>query len=289
MARWQISLLVAGMVLAIGAFVGLSLGGAPEVRRIEKGDEYVAIGDSYTVAPALGRWTDPCMRTNKSYPHQIAETLELRLKDVSCAGAATTNVTATQTIRSTAVAPQADALSQDTDLVTISLGANDFDTFRTVALGCTALRSRDPAGAPCASADAAAKGQSLEHTMTAIERRLVNVIRHVAKRAPSARIIVVGYPEFFPEGGPCAQFPLALGDYRFAHRFNELLVRAQKRSAARAEVEYVDVFTASQGHDMCARDPWIAGMRSRSRTAMPLHPYPQEQELVAGLLLKRLS
>jgi lysophospholipase L1-like esterase len=298
MARWHISLLVTGGLLVLLTLSGCSpRGGAgippttapAAVRPIEKGDEYVAIGDSYTVAPAADQWTDACLRTNRNYPHLVAEKLGLRLKDVSCGGAATTDVTAAQTTGATRIAPQAAALSRGTDLVTISLGANDFNAFRTVAVGCAALRFRDPAGAPCERADVAAKGRSLENTIAATERRLVDVIDHVAKRAPSARIMVIGYPEFFPENGPCAQFPLALGDYRFAHRFNELLVRAQERSAARTHVEYVDVFTASRGHNMCAQDPWIAGVRPASTDAMPLHPYPEEQQLVARLVLKQLS
>ena len=60
MARWQISLLVTGMMIAVGVFIGVTLYETTETSRdprssdarpIEKGDEYVAIGDSYTGAP----------------------------------------------------------------------------------------------------------------------------------------------------------------------------------------------------------------------------------------------
>ncbi len=134
----------------------------------------------------------------------------------------------------------------------------------------------------------AAQSVTEKHIET-IEKRLVRAIRQVAERAPEARIIFVGYPEFFPESGPCTQLPLALGDYAFAHRVNELLVRAQKQAAARANVEYVDVFTAPEA-TTCAQT--IPGSPARIRhapTPSPYHPYPEEQQLVADLLVDRLS
>lgn len=298
MARWHISLVVAGGVLVLLTLTGCGqredADTPPEtervdVRSIENGDEYVAMGDSYTSAPGTGKSTDDCLQTTTNYPHKVAAKLGLELKDVSCGAATTEHVTAPQTIGSTRRPPQADVLSTDTDLVTISLGANDFNTFGRVAFGCIGLRSDDPSGGPCQEADAAAGDRTLNRNTQEIEQRLEGAIMLVAERAPEARIIVVGYPEFFPKSGPCEQFPLAAGDYAFAHRMNELLVRAQKQAAERTGVEYVDVFTASRGHDLCAEDPWIAGLSPTRSDAMALHPYPEEQQLVADLLVQLLT
>jgi lysophospholipase L1-like esterase len=298
MTRWQISLLVTGVLVALGILIGISLWSSPDtsrqtgpvdVRPFDKGDEYVAIGDSYTAAPGTGPSPNDCFQTATNYPRKVAAKLGLRLKDVSCIGAATSHVAAPQVFGSIRRPPQADALSPRTDLVTVSLGANDFNTFGTVAFGCTALRFEDPSGAPCKAADAAATGGTVAQKTQATEQNLVDTIRLVAKKAPTARIVVVGYPEFFPSTGPCAHLPLALGDYPFAHRINELLVRAQKRAATRAKVEYVDVFSASRGHDMCAQDPWIAGVNPARAHAAPWHPYPEEQQLVADLILDQLT
>jgi lysophospholipase L1-like esterase len=298
MAPRQTSRLGVGGLSALLVLAGCNQGNLPDippetrpadVRMIEKGDEYVAIGDSYTSAPDTGASADTCFHTTTNYPHQVAARLGLKLKDVSCGGAKTDHVTAPQISGSTQRPPQADALSRGTRLVTVSLGANDFNTFTAATFGCIALRSADPSGAPCQKADATATGRTVEKNMDEIEQRIVDVIRLVAARAPRARIVVVGYPEFFPTTGPCEQLPLALGDYPFAHRINELLVRAQQRAAARTHAEYVDVFTASRGHDMCARDPWIAGLRPTRSGAMLLHPYPEEQRLVADLLVHLLT
>jgi lysophospholipase L1-like esterase len=298
MARWLSSLLFTGGLLMLLLLTGCGhregadippKTGPADVRTIEKGDEYVAIGDSYTAAPGAGEPLNDCLQTTTNYPRKVAAKLHLRLVDVSCGGATTANVMGPQIMGSIPHPPQADALSRGTDLVTVSLGANDFNTFGAVAFGCIAVRSQDPSGAPCQTADAAATGRTLEQNTREIERLLVDVIRLVAKRAPAARVVVVGYPEFFPTSGPCAELPLALGDYAFAHRTNELLVRAQKRAAAETKVEYVDVFTASRGHDVCAQDPWIAGLHPTRTDTMPLHPFPKEQQFVADLLIDRLT
>jgi lysophospholipase L1-like esterase len=287
MARWHISLVVTGGLLVLLTLTSCSQ--RDGVRTVAKGDEYVAIGDSYTSAPGTGKSTDDCLQSNTNYPHRVAAKLGLKLTDVSCGFATTEQVAKPQIIGSTQRPPQADALSPSTDLVTISLGANDFNTFGTVAFGCIAMRSEDPSGAPCQEADAAAAGRSVENKVEVTERRLVQALRLIAERAPAARIVVVGYPEFFPKAGPCAAFPLALGDYPFAHRINKLLVRAQQRAAAQANVDYVDVFTASRRHDICAPDPWIAGLHPTRTDASPLHPFPEEQQLVADLLIDVLT
>lgn len=298
MTRWQTSHLLTGCLLALATLTGCGppaatpepSGERTEVpRAIEKGDEYVAIGDSYTSAPGNGPSVDDCLQTNENYPHNVATRLGLKLKDVSCGGAATKNVMAPQTIRSTSRPPQGDAVSRDTDLVTISLGGGDVDALGHVAFGCASVRTQDPAGAPCQTADSVGGSSAIETEIAKTRQRLIAVIKQVAERAPHARIVVVGYPEFFPEAGPCTQLPLALGDYAFAHRINQLLVEAQAAAAARTGVEYVDVFAASRGHDMCAKDPWIAGLHPVRPGATALHPYPEEQQLVADLLVDLLS
>ncbi len=299
MARWQISLLVTGMMIAVGVFIGVTLYETTETSRdprssdarpIEKGDEYVAIGDSYTGAPGTGPAAadDGCLQSITNYPHRVAEKLGLKLTDVSCGFAMTLHATVPQVLGPSRRPPQIRAVARTTDLVTLSLGANDFNTFGSIVTTCTSLRAEDPDGAPCAKADAASK-RPVETRMAQIEKRLLALIRLVAQRAPGARIIVVGYPQFFPPGGACEQLPLATHDYAFARRVNVLLVESQRAAAEKANVEYLDVFSATDGHDMCARDPWVAGLRPTRGDAAPWHPYPKEQRLVAKLIVDRLT
>lgn len=263
----------------------------PRQDLLNKGDHYVAMGDSYTSAPDNGPETGQpgCFQTAGNYPHQVAKRLGLDLTDASCGGAMTTHVTRPQPLGPITLPPQADALSRTTDLVTVSLGANDFGMYGGVVFGCVAMRDRNPSGAPCAAADAAAGPTSVARRFPEIERRLIAIIQLVKRRSPKARIVVVGYPQFFPEAGPCTQLPLAADDFQFAYLINKLLVQAQKNAAERSKVDYVDVFTATKGHDMCSDDPWIAGMTPSSADAMYYHPYPEEQRVVADLLVDLLE
>jgi hypothetical protein len=299
MAGWQILTRVTGGVLMLVTLAGCGPRAAPSAapdaspsdsRAIEEGDQYVALGDSYTAAPRTGPDDNACKQSTTNYPHRVAAKLDLKLQDVSCGGARTTHATEAEPVGSSRRPPQLRAISRGTDLVTVSLGGTDFSVLPFVGYFCTALRSQDPNGAPCQEADTAPGRDTFDHKLSVVQRRLVAVLEQVAKRAPHARVLVVSYPEVFPaNAGFCPQLPLAHGDYAFAHRLNTLLVRAQKRAAERAHVEYVDVFTPSKGHDMCAQDPWIAGLRPERSDAAPLHPYPEEQRLVADLLVQEIT
>ena len=53
-------------------------------------------------------------------------------------------------------------------------------------------------------------------------------------------------------------------------------------------VEFVDFHTASRGHDICSRHPWIQGRTGSRRQGAALHPLPAGQRAVARLVLKLL-
>ncbi len=259
---------------------------------VAAGDEYVALGDSYTAAPFAGptNASDVCWQSEENYPHLLAEELDLELVDVSCGGATTDAVASPQTtLDGTSRPPQADALSESTDLVTISLGANDFGLFSALVVACGELAREDPEGSPCADQDAADGGKA-DRTIDQVRDRLVSALEHIVEAAPEARVVVVGYPQFAPDGGPpCDNLPFAAGDYAFARRVNELLVRAQAAAAGEVGVDFLDVFPATEGHDICAEDPWVAGATAEEGRGIPYHPYPEEQEAVATVLVEQLT
>ncbi len=255
-------------------------------REIRKGDHYVALGDSYTAAYLTGP-LDPasggCLRSLDNYPHRLADSLGLELTDVSCGGAATEDVTKSQ--RPSAgdvVAPQLDAVDKSTDLVTIGLGGNDFNLFGALVVSCAYVAQSDPQGAPCTKL--AERNPRGKRNLEAIEDRLVRVVQTVSRKAPKARILLIGYPQAFPESGGCDQVPLAAGDIPFAHAalraLNDVVATAARKSGA----EYVDVWTPSAGHDICSADPWVAGATPTRTDGTPYHPFPEEQELVASVV-----
>ncbi|MDQ6523329.1 SGNH/GDSL hydrolase family protein [Nocardioides sp. LHD-245] len=289
-----------GGTTAVAVALALLLAGCPATRRapegnpdraIEAGDTYVALGDSYTAGYLTGA-LDPdsggCLRSLDNYPHRLARELDLRLTDVSCGGATTEDVTAPQQpSRGGAVPPQLEAVDEDTALVTIGLGGNDFNLFGVLIVSCVQAGRQDPAGAPCA--DLAAENPKAQDNIGKIRDRLVDVVDAVRDRAPEARIVLVGYPQTFPASTGCAQLPLAEGDIPFAYDALISLNSAVSSAARKTGAEYVDVWAASEGHDICAAEPWIAGAAPPRPDGAAYHPYPEEQELVAGLLLEVLE
>lgn len=250
--------------------------------------QYVALGDSYTAAPLVPTTeiAGGCYRSTGNYPAIVARATGATLTDRSCSGAQTKDMTESQL---SGVPPQLASLSPSTDLVTVSIGGNDFSVFGTLVTYCPTLRDSDPTGAPCRDAMRADGRDRLLADVAQTSDRVVEVVRQVRLRAPHARVLVVGYPEIAPRHGTCPDLlPLADGDYAYANQVNERLDQALRHAAAVTRSTYVDVWGASRGHDICAADPWINGQYTDPQRAQSFHPFAEEQQAVAGLVLDAL-
>ncbi len=261
----------------------------PQAAVLESGDQYVALGDSYTAAPGTGPETsnDGCLQSAVNYPHQVAEELELELTDVSCGGATTADLAEGQPLPPKP--PQLAALSEETALVTLRIGGNDSQLFARTTGKCAELANSDAgSGSPCS--DSFGGRDFLVEATDRIRADVVAALGEIEERAPDARVVVVGYPAWAPPSpaGRCDQLPLAPGDYAYARQGNELLVAALRDAATEAGVEYVDVWSVAEQHHICADDPWIAGLRPTAPAA-PLHPYSAEQQAAAELLVDLLG
>jgi lysophospholipase L1-like esterase len=250
-------------------------------------DSYVALGDSYTAAPLVPP-TDTstiCLRSGVNYPALVAEAMPgTTLTDVSCSGASTANARLPQRGAHGSVPPQLDAVRRGTDLVTVSLGGNDESLFATLLLGCTRLAQEDPTGSPCTDRF----GDRVAPVLVTVRDNLARVIEDVHDRAPKARVLVVGYPEIVPDSGGCDDLPLAPEDYPFARRVNQRLTEAAHDAAEAADAEYVDVWSATAGHEICSDDPWINGRVTAADRALAYHPLAAEQQAVADLVLETI-
>ncbi len=257
-------------------------------------DRYVAMGDSYTAAPhrPMPERVKGCMRSRDNYPRMLADQLEnTELVDVSCSGASTDSMYSAQWFADseTVRPPQLDALTADTDLVTVSIGANDFRLFTRMIFKCLEVAETAPDGEPCRERNAQGKRDRLERTIDMIEPRVRNVVEDVVERAPEAHVLVIGYPQLLPDSGTCTRrLPMAKGDYDYARRINKRLSVAVRDGGRAGGAEYVNLYGASKGHDICSDEPWVAGIRGDQWRAMGLHPYPAEQRAVAALILKQI-
>jgi len=85
---------------------------------------YVALGDSYAAMGSTTLPLDPpntCVRAQDSYPELAAKEMDAKLTNVTCQGASTLDV-----LSSAGEHPaQVDALREDTNLVSLSIGGND--------------------------------------------------------------------------------------------------------------------------------------------------------------------
>lgn len=272
----------------------VACGKAPESERYAfgAGDAYVALGDSYTAAPGIGTpdGNDGCFRSMNNYPHLVAKATGLELVDNSCSGANTDSIGGRQvTLTGQRRGAQLDAVDTRTDVVTIGIGGNDFALYNVLSNTCVVLATKDPGGTPCEDADqSAGAGQDLASKLEEIESRTTAVIRAIQDRAPNAMILVVGYPAIVPEHGACSDLPVAEGDVPFLHRLNLGLNEALSDAATHAGATYVDVYAVTNGHDICSKDPWVAGLTASHGAAAVWHPYAQEQKVAASAIEKAL-
>lgn len=212
---------------------------------------YVALGDSYSAASGvlpLDLTAPPqCLRSTRNYPHVIARDTGASLADVTCGAAETSHFFTSQY---QGVAPQLDAVKQDTQLVTMTIGGNDSGVFINAILSCgTAGLLTLGQGSPCKDR----YGTSFEDTIrNTTYPSLVNALGAVRAKAPRAKVAILGYPWIMPESGGCFdRMPVAEGDVPYVRGIQATLNDAVRRAAAAAGATYVNMNTVSNGHDAC--------------------------------------
>ena len=212
---------------------------------------YVALGDSYSAASGV-QPSDPtapllCLRSTRNYPHVIAAGTGARLTDVTCGAAETRHFT---TAQYPGVPPQVDALGVDTDLVTMTIGGNDSSVFIGAILACGSAGIVTLGhGSPCKNL----YGSHFEDTIrNTTYPALVAGLRAVRTKAPGAEVAILGYPWIVPPTGGCFdKMPIATGDVPYMRSLQATLNDAVSRAAAATGATYVDMSTASNGHDAC--------------------------------------
>ncbi|MGN6721644.1 MAG: SGNH/GDSL hydrolase family protein [Marmoricola sp.] len=274
---------VLAVAMAIGVGLVASACGSSAPSGPKAGPDYVALGDSYTAFPGTSSTINAlCSRSSTNYPHQLAAALHYTLTDVSCSGAKTKDLTGSQ---KAGVAPQFDALSKSTKLVTISIGANNDLISSVLFLNCRYVIAQNPTGQPCRNATASWAATAF----TQLEPQLVAAYQAIKTRAPNARVLVVGYPQILGNSGTCAKYAIATGDVAYIDELNTKLNDAVRTAAKAAGVQYVDLSQLSMSHGICSASPWINGATTMPGVALAMHPFAAEQQAVAALLEKKLK
>jgi lysophospholipase L1-like esterase len=254
-----------------------------------------ALGDSYTAGALLpfNLAASPlgCLRSSKAYPVLVAAALHAPLTDVACASAGVKNLTQPQQTYWGGTNPaQLAALSPDDSLVLLTLGGDDIG-FLNVLQECVKLSFTDPWGSPCQSHYSQGGTDQLAANVRTEAPRISAALAEIHARAPRARIVVIGYPDLFPQSGSCwPAVPFTTGDLNYL-RGIELSANAMLGSVAAAgAATFVSTYQPTIGHDMCqaesVRD--VEGLLPGS-TALPFHPNARGQQAIATAVLSALN
>lgn len=212
--------------------------------------KYVALGDSYSAASGvlpLDLSSPFCARSTANYPHVIARKTGYAFTDVSCGAAETKDFTTSQY---PGVAPQLDAVTSGTNLVTMTIGGNDSSVFINAILSCGQLGITSLGqGNPCQDK----YGTTFVDTINKVTYpSLVKALKAVHAKAPRARVAIIGYPWILPASGGCfPQMPVAKGDVAYLRNMQWTLNDAVRRAAAATGSIYVNMNKVSDGHDAC--------------------------------------
>jgi lysophospholipase L1-like esterase len=175
---------------------------------------YVALGDSYTAGPLIpAQQTDPagCLRSDHDYPHLTAAALDgALLRDVSCSGATTGDMTNAQNVSGGSNPPQFDALGPNTDAVSLTIGGNDIG-FVSIAENCSSARN---SGTPCRDKYVVNGHDTIADRISSTAPKVAAVLRGIHDRSPHAKVFLLGYLDILPDNGTGCypQMPITDGD-----------------------------------------------------------------------------
>ncbi|MGW2610141.1 SGNH/GDSL hydrolase family protein [Streptomyces mirabilis] len=269
---------------------------------------YVALGDSYTSGPKIPRQSGTpagCDRSDHNYPAVVARQLGVAtadFRDVSCSGATITDLSAPQKTSNGTNPAQLSALSTRTRLVTLGIGGNDIGFGSTVTQCVTmgALYRATGSGrlfsgedkAPCKKQYVDGGTDEVAQKIQATGRQLSAALAEIERRAPKARVYVVGYPAILPaEGKGCGrELPLAPGDATYLHDKEKQLNTMLRGQAEAAGATYVDTYSPSVRHDACSAEKtrWIEPLQPSSPAAA-VHPNAHGEQGMAEAVLHTMG
>jgi lysophospholipase L1-like esterase len=286
---------VAALALSCVALATASACGAED--EIGHGAAYVALGDSYTAGRGMEPVADEsCSRSEINYPSLVDKALKIKsFADRSCAGARTENLRTPQIQGQKRVnEPQLNAIGTDTELVTIGMGLNDGAISAGLLLICTTPSSPEPNDVCKHYLDQ--PQSNVEAQIKAAAARLEDALATIAKKAPKAEIVVVGYPRLVPDHGSCGSpghpgdlLPVPEAQVTRLRETMKFVNDVWRDTADRAGARYVDMYTPSEGHDICSDDPWVNGYLPVAGKAAGLHPFPAYAEAVAERVVEVLG
>ena len=237
MRRSRIAAYVGSLLLT----AGIALTGASSAQAAAQASTggYVALGDSYSSGVGAGSYISSsggCNRSTKAYPYLWnAAHAPSSFTFAACSGATTNDV----------LANQLGGLSSATGLVSITIGGNDAG-FSDVMTTCV-LQS----DSACVSRINTAKA----YVDSTLPGKLDSVYSAIRAKAPSAHVVVLGYPRFYKLGMTC----LGLSETKRSaiNGAADYLDTAVAKAAANHGFTFGDVRSTFTGHEICSGSSWL--------------------------------
>lgn len=268
--------------------------------------DYVALGSSYAAGPVIAPVVDAnCTRSGANYPHQVSERLNYRLTDRSCSGATSASILDTPHVPNfgggAPQPPQIDAVTPETDLVTVTIGGNDVDYMgRLVANSCATLFERSHPRPPeqayvkfCGNAGAPPSSEPRPEEYAKVEASAVAIVAAIKARSPMARVVFVDYLPIVAENGRlCDLLPLTPERAASTVRVHRAVAEATGRAAEMTGSQLVRASSLGKGHGACSKDPWVAGfeiIQRNSGGAVFYHPNAAGMSAVADQIVRQIG
>ncbi|MFJ6196319.1 SGNH/GDSL hydrolase family protein [Micromonospora sp. NPDC092111] len=227
------------LAVSLAASIGVTIGMAVPAQAAPT-DRYVALGDSYASGVGADSYTSEsgaCQRSTNAYPALYNTNIKpASYKSVACSGATTTDV----------VNSQLSALASNTTLVSVTIGGNDVG-FSSIMTTCVLQGETQ-----CVAAVQAAENKARAE----LPGKLATVYNGIKSRAPSARVIVVGYPVFYQLGTVCVGLS-ATSRAKINEGIN-LVDDLTRTAATSAGFTFADVRSIFVGHQLCSYgEKWL--------------------------------
>ncbi|MEV7180268.1 SGNH/GDSL hydrolase family protein [Kitasatospora sp. NPDC093679] len=205
---------------------------------------YVALGDSYSSGEGTGDYigsAGSCNRSLHAYPALWASAHSpASFAFVACSGATTADV----------IDKQLSSVNGATTLVSISVGGNDAgfaSAMQTCVLNGT-------------NACLTAVNNAKSFATSKLPALLDQVYAGIRNRAPSARVVVLGYPHLYKIGGSCT-FGISDTSRNAINGAADTIDSVIADRAGAAGFAFGDVRQVFTDHEICSSDWWLNSTR----------------------------
>jgi lysophospholipase L1-like esterase len=236
----RLRLLLVGLVPVLAALVPLGV----QAPAHAAGPSYVALGDSYASGVGTRTYINDgtnCQRSTFAYPYLVAQQKGYALNFKACSGATTSTVTSSQL----------SAVTSTTKYVTISVGGNDAG-FSSVITECA-----QPGWMSDCNGAVDGAQSFINNTLPG---RLNTLYASIKSRAPSAVVVVTGYPRLF-QGEDCnAGTFFSPAEETRLNQTADLLNGKLSAAASAKGFKFANPTSRFIGHAVCDDVEWLNGL-----------------------------